>query len=189
MAKSIEQAKEQLEEVIKAFEKLDKTVLPPTLKQAVRDEWSLKIEDLPMDVAAKYDGDLMKTDRSRVIPAPKVISIMQELEEEYVKAVVLSPQEVLWKNLSGVWGVLNNAKDILLDAVYAILFGQEIIGSLLAMCGSFLSYFILITSATKLGKAVSAAFRLRDKYCDKLRKAALPQRTGTRVRRRKMTRL
>lgn len=177
---------EAIEEALATYRKVEETELPTTLKDAVAQGWQLTIDAVQMGVVMHYADDERKSDGNRVMSLKKAIEIMRKTEERMIKETVVDQPTVILKALLATEQAIIQTINIVIEFVKTILSQKRF--SILQLLKAILLNLLEISTVANLVASIRSAVKVRDAGCTSARKAAFPQASVGRVRRRKLAR-
>lgn len=174
-------------ESIDALKKFSDTEIPDSLSEAFEKGIDVAVQLAEGALLIAYSPDERANDRQRVIRLETAVSLLQQMEDEYLKLTVEG-------TLRALWGYFTFWEQILKDAALGIWAAIEALDfelakrTVLFLWRRIINDFLSIIAVAEIQKPLREVIKLRGKY-DKLARAkALPQRSGKRVWRRKRTR-
>lgn len=204
MAATFEELADELQELGDKYKEITGTELPGSLKEALSQRWELAVEGLETEVLTIYHRHEQEADSRRALPLKKAVEMLQDLEDEIIKAMVPTPSEiagqqgvVALKGLVSFWpklllnvglNVLKVAREILLhpfDAAKALR--AFVVNAISLLVAGFTTGKNLL-GVPELAKWLRLAVIERSKVEKRLRDACLPQRSGKRYYCRKKSR-
>lgn len=200
---TIEDVEARLDAVRADYEEVTGTELPATLKEAMAQRWNLVVNGAEFAFLTAYLPEQQRQDDTRAIPLSKVIRIMQDMEQELVKAMIPTPSQIAGelgvKTLKSalpkrykiaVWAyqlgkaLLDLVKQFLQNPGGAVSIVKQLLSIL---CAYFMDGLSLL-AVPDFAKWIGRGYKVRQAAEKKLRESVLPQRTVTRYRVRKESR-
>lgn len=208
--KSIDDWLNEAEELIRTYEEVSGTEIPRTLAEARAQNWKLAAKGIVITGLVDYDDEDRKNDRQRVISLPVALRMLEALEDSLIAATIKNPKQLFVKRVRGqvrmlkyassalgvVWDFIklewesHGLLDLLLDALSIIGRIIETIYEVFSrFAGLIVAGIIYALGTQTFTRTVLDAQSERERIIRLIRKNALPQRSGQRYWRRKVTRL
>ncbi len=172
---------QNLEDIVEQLVEVETVPLPQTVKAAVIEGWELTVDTLQIQGLLYYDEDQRKIDKTRAITLKVAMETLAVLEAAYVEEFTQTIGSIIY-NIPAelVKSALPIFKAVKLIAThpnqfwYVVREGWKQVFAAMAL--------------TEIGKEIARGVKLRETIIKDMRKKTLPQRTGPRYRRRKVTR-
>lgn len=179
----LSEAQQGLEEL----KKFSDTPIPKSMAEAVEKGIDIAIETAEGALLIAYDPERRAQDRKRVIRLDHALTLLQEMEDEYLKNTVEG-------TLRALWGFFTWRRQLFLDVFRAVWAGilaldvELVRQAILHFWRTILREWLNVVALAEIQKPLREVLLLRHKYDLLARSKALKQRNVKRVWRRKRTR-
>jgi len=171
MADSPEEIEKRLKEAEDFLERISEFDLPPKADAAARKKWEASLDArVNLGLSLIYQDDARARDRQRAITATRALAILRNAETELVMSQIAGPLVTAVETFGNFYGL-----GIVKGSVQVLRNWEEIWDSK-TFWFTLLMKLVVITSVNKIKGNLLAAQKIRDKWTEKARKSALPQR-------------
>lgn len=204
MASTFEELAYELQTLGDKYKEITGTELPGSLREAVSQRWELAVEGLESELLTIYRKKDQEEDSRRALPLKKAVAMLQDLEDEIIKAMVPSPSEIAGsqgvtavKGLLSFWPklllnmgekIVELAKQVVLNPSEAAQAVKLFLANILALLLAGFTNGKNLLGVPELAKWLRLAVVERTKTEKRLRDACLPQRSERRYYCRKKSR-
>lgn len=113
------QIEEALNDILKVYNTVGKTFIPKNSKEALAENWALKVEGIAMESASHYPFPEREEDHKRVISFKRALAILDASEEAFIDQFIRKRDAIFWDKLLGInrnWKVWGEALGIITAA-------------------------------------------------------------------------